>query len=184
MSEKGTEILGAKETIRGAGCQPKPLQIVGVPGWASFGGTVGVGLSSGFGSSKVRSVLMETTPPATPRPRPIGRRRSRRFPADFPVTTIVGERRRKVLATDISMGGLGVRSETRYPIRTHVRLSFEIGGGGGERAEAPITFEALTVRCEPRPREDGFWNVAFYFTRIDTRSRERLLHYIQAKRDL
>ena len=127
---------------------------------------------------------METPPPDEPLAlQATDRRQHPRVPVRFPIVAYRDDRQGRLVASNISIGGACCRSESRYPPQTRLRLHLDISGGRGERESEPFELEAVVVRCEPQPREQGVWDVAVSFQQPEPRTSQRLTRFIRAQQD-
>lgn len=105
-----------------------------------------------------------------------------RVPVRFPVWARSGMRSARIEATNLGLGGLHALSEQRFALASHLRVSFDVAHGRGERIVAPLELDAVVVHCEPHSGVPGAWSLGLSFPHEDPRARDRLAHYIETWR--
>src|SRR2546426_1469951 len=124
---------------------------------------------------------MVSSSPSSLRPgRSEERRAHPRVPLRLPVLASYERWSFLLQPLDISLGGVGCRSDRRLPLMKHVTVSVEISGGHRERPPVPLVLDAVVSRCEPAGAGFAVWDLGLYFvySRSSEGSRNRLAHFI------
>ncbi|PYT09990.1 MAG: hypothetical protein DMF49_00385 [Acidobacteria bacterium] len=120
---------------------------------------------------------------SAPSPGPGGsqeRRAHPRVPLRLPILASYEQQSFLLQPLDISLGGVGCRSDRRLPLMKHVTVSVEISGGHREPPPVPLGLDAVVARCEPAGAGFAVWHLGLYFvySRSSEVSRNRLAHFI------
>ena len=88
----------------------------------------------------------------------------------------------RMVASNLSLGGLHCNSPTDFPEMTRlaVRLMLPIGNGSGEPDVEPVDLEAVVVRRQEMGSSSGppRFDLALYFTGLDTPTRVQIERYL------
>jgi PilZ domain len=110
------------------------------------------------------------------------RRAHRRVETSFPIdgTPEAGGAVARMIAKDLSLGGLRCMSSADYPEMTRLAVTLLLPlPGNGE--STPVSLEAVVVRREPAApasSSEPRFELSLFFTRVDDTARSRLASFL------
>ena len=87
----------------------------------------------------------------------------------------------RMVAENLSMGGLYCTSTADLPEMTQVAVRLMLPGGNGDAAPHPLDLDAVVVRREPLPpatNGEARFKLALFFTGVDDDARDRLTSFL------
>lgn len=87
----------------------------------------------------------------------------------------------RMVAENLSLGGLYCTSSSDLAEMTQVAVRLMLPGGNGDRSLSPLDLDAVVVRREPlTPSSSGEarYKLALFFTSVNDEARSRLLSFL------
>ena len=110
------------------------------------------------------------------------RRAHRRIQASFPIQSVpeTGGTLARMVAQDLSLGGLRCSSTADYPEMTRLAVTLLLPLDGNGEA-VPVDVEAVVVRraaVAPSVTNEPRFELSLFFTRVDDTARDRLASFL------
>ena len=91
----------------------------------------------------------------------------------------------RMIASNLSLGGLYCTSTTDFPEMTRLAVRLMLPMNHSDTASEPVDLEAVVVRREKARSSNGQprYDIALYFTNVDPSTRDQLKRYLNHRAD-